>query len=536
MKETKDQIKSLTINFNLSLHADHEVYDRLNRYISSESFFDDKEDVVKYLIEEGLDSVTNKKNENKSITEVENTPSQIFEYQSKPSVFTKGQIWFWNDPVYGYKTDTSRKPVAGDATIRYNRHVIIVQEPNTLNSLYVLVVPLSSHPNDPYDVLIHKIYNGGDDISYARTNLVYPVHVNQLKKYLCMASSECMAIIMLRISQLFHGNIISSFISRYIANNMKIDIPSLIALSGDEIIDEEIIDECEDEEFDVVDVVDGIKASTEEIQCTVDEEDKNKPRYKNRGEYKKSESRLIKVNKKIPDPKITKSSQWSRIQKVEFYNYYIMAGTKATAEKYNLKEGSVYTKISNIKTEIQQGLYLYQDDDSNDNESPEVSLSFDLNEKYINSPEFRAIVSDFSRYIRYRMSMSRSFEKFKTNSTKSTNNNFIYFYDHISSGIYISLMTMLGLMESLSNPKLKEGNIDTFKKYKDTIDTLREFGYLNKDKDHVYMNYCDDVMYNINNHWKDFLLAYFNLKFNKNSYNLYELTNEIVSKLCGKNQ
>jgi mRNA-degrading endonuclease toxin of MazEF toxin-antitoxin module len=104
------------------------------------------------------------------------------------STFVRGQVWLWQDPIYGKKDENRRVP-EGEGGIRYNRYVVVAQTTETINSC-VLVVPCSSNTNDELVVSLSDVFNGRS--SYARIQQVHVVQSRTLSRYVCTLSEYIM--------------------------------------------------------------------------------------------------------------------------------------------------------------------------------------------------------------------------------------------------------------------------------------------------------------------------------------------------------
>ena len=105
--------------------------------------------------------------------------------------FVRGQVWYWDDPIFGRKDDNTALPM-GDASIRFSRYVIVIQSTATISpnqSASVLVIPCSSGKKTQFDI---QVPLHGDVITYTRTNSIFPAHSKCLQKYICTLSEVTM--------------------------------------------------------------------------------------------------------------------------------------------------------------------------------------------------------------------------------------------------------------------------------------------------------------------------------------------------------
>ena len=126
------------------------------------------------------------------------------------SIYLRNQIWYWHDPIYGEK-EAKRTVDLGEATVRFSRYVLIVQNSNTINGS-LLVVPCSSSKTSDTDVPIPiaHLYHSG--ITYIRVHSVFPVSPKALQRYICTVPDHVMKDIELGLIQL---------LAPTVTNNMK---------------------------------------------------------------------------------------------------------------------------------------------------------------------------------------------------------------------------------------------------------------------------------------------------------------------------
>lgn len=107
------------------------------------------------------------------------------------SLFIRGQVWYWEDPIYGKKENNLEVSI-GEVTMRYNRYCIIAQTTDSITRNSVLVIPCSSSINTPYDVPIPLAHLFHDNFSYAQIRLLFPVHPKYLQRYICTLPESIM--------------------------------------------------------------------------------------------------------------------------------------------------------------------------------------------------------------------------------------------------------------------------------------------------------------------------------------------------------
>lgn len=119
-----------------------------------------------------------------------------------PDVFkvSRAQIWFWDDPTYGKKSQKKIQPTDipfGERALHYSRYVLVLQYPETAigdsNEIHtILVAPLSTSVFDlsTYDVPIH-IYQDGPQ-SYVKISRMFSASPIQLTQFIGTVSNDIM--------------------------------------------------------------------------------------------------------------------------------------------------------------------------------------------------------------------------------------------------------------------------------------------------------------------------------------------------------
>lgn len=121
-----------------------------------------------------------------------------FEEATEPPsyVFQRGQVWYWEDPVYGSHQARKGTVPIGECTQRYSRYVIIMQEPSTSSGNTLMVVPCTSHGSDVYDIPVPIINKQRSRFhGYARLHLAFPVSVRTLTSYIMTLDDRVMNVI-----------------------------------------------------------------------------------------------------------------------------------------------------------------------------------------------------------------------------------------------------------------------------------------------------------------------------------------------------
>ncbi len=112
----------------------------------------------------------------------------------KSKIFSRGQVWYWVDPLFGKKGGSEKMPI-GEGNFRYNRYVLIIQADDTIDGGSILVIPCSSVNNTPHDIQIPMSHVWHDGLSYAKCRNIMPVHPRMLDHYVCTLPKEIMDLI-----------------------------------------------------------------------------------------------------------------------------------------------------------------------------------------------------------------------------------------------------------------------------------------------------------------------------------------------------
>lgn len=255
--------KSFFVRFNTGNSFDEYIYNEIQEYVKITGL--NVNDLIKNLLFEMVQYI----NENDDIYQVLrnlcrnpkeipiiDTTYSIKEVEPEPkkdyyndeivssNKFIKGQVWYWKDSTYG-KKDWNKNVKYGEGTLRYNRFVIIIQDPSTMGKNNTLLcIPMSSHSNDPYDVCTSAIPEYNIEESFARTRMISPININMLEKYIFTISSKELLLINYRLAQIFLANHLFNKVDEAIKE--LITLPPLIDVTVKEYLPEE--KECEVEE------------------------------------------------------------------------------------------------------------------------------------------------------------------------------------------------------------------------------------------------------------------------------------------------
>ena len=120
----------------------------------------------------------------------------------KSCMFLRGQIWYWEDPIYSKKEEGEMVRI-GEATIRFSRYVIVAQNTNTIGKGSIAVIPCSSNNSIPHDIAVPLSHLFYENHTYAKVQSIFPVHPKFLQRYICTLSDGIMKKIEAELIKLF---------------------------------------------------------------------------------------------------------------------------------------------------------------------------------------------------------------------------------------------------------------------------------------------------------------------------------------------
>ena len=307
---------------------------------------------------------------------------------SASSTFVRGQIWYWDDPLFGRK-ENNQVVQNGESTIRYNRYCLIVQTTNTITSTSVLVIPCSSVNNTPHDVKIPMIHSGiHENFTYAKCRALFPVNPGCLKNYVCTLSDEMMEIIDNEIATLLFPKAIYQQLS---LSDVTSDSNDLLSDSNEDNIKDN-----------------DIKISLSELD---DYLGKQRPAVYSR-------------------PR-TKSTKWSHEDIKNFMKFYGKNGLEVTSEKYKLKPATVKNYISKWEK---------QGNDETENSDDSVYVP--------NTKGAEFAVSSFSNLLNTKIREDGMFDRLNSTIKAKYGKELIEsneFYKTFNNTIYFSFIDFLGI-------------------------------------------------------------------------------------------
>ena len=407
---------------------------------------------------------------------------------NKSYIYVRGQVWYWEDPIYGRK-ERNESISSWDASVRFSRYVIVVQSTETINPLSVLAIPCSSGNKTAFDVqvpLSHSTVH--TDITYARTSLIFPAHPKCLQRYICTLSDSIMEII--------EDNI------------LKLLAPSVANLITLE--DLEVIDEDKDKD----------KEQEQSIETPEPE-----------------------------DPKQFRQSKWNDEKIASFLSLYKEGGMDAVCKAFNLKEGSVkkyYTQWSKqeIASTVEPDI-----DKTEIVKVPEIAAAtttavsvnrFD-NIKITNNKESPYAVSKVSNLIKdalFQLSLINEVKPYFKDGVTIINDDF---YKDLSSSIYYSLLDFLDIKKEYGVfviPKVTPDyfNINTWEFLNHVYYDARISSITNGERMiEAYRNYYKDPSYGIDREWIGVFRNRISTRLKISEFGINIICGKIQKLFCRKN-
>jgi hypothetical protein len=236
----------------------------------------------------------------------------------KTSVFIRGQVWYWEDPMYGAK-QYGCDVALGEQTIRYNRYCIVIQNSDTIINNSVLVIPCSSKNSSPNDVAITLAHPCCINNTYAKVSSVFPVHPKRLTKYVCTLGTDAMDEIDAKLHQImFSSN----------------DIIDIIDTDDEINVDENYYNSSNDSisnQLSVYNSEDDTNIDFEQDVSSADSDVK---------EFDKPD--VSNINMK-------KGFRYSKEEMKEFIKIYLSSGRDTVADMYSIKVNTVYACLARFK-------------------------------------------------------------------------------------------------------------------------------------------------------------------------------------------
>lgn len=114
--------------------------------------------------------------------------------KDESKIFIRGQVWYWEDPIYGNKTNHQQdlEIPQGEQAMRFSRYVVIVQNTDSINNNSVLVIPCTTKSGCRFNVPISILHLMKTNVSNVDVESIMSVNQKQLKRYICTLSETTM--------------------------------------------------------------------------------------------------------------------------------------------------------------------------------------------------------------------------------------------------------------------------------------------------------------------------------------------------------
>ena len=311
-------------------------------------------------------------------------------------IFEKGQIWHWEDPIYGSKSD--RRAIHKNVSLQcYSRYVLIVQNTESIRIKEpIMCIPLTSSVTDD-EVKSKKymkllIYNKTKNaaISYAALDRMFPVSAKSLTSYQCKIGYQDM----IAIERMIHDLIISPEEDEKQYQNY----PPQITI---EDIEDADINKCK-------------KSDNDLLQDT-------KPKKSNN------------ARKEI----------WTPKAKAKYLEEYYSKGSEFVQKKYNLSKRSISNYAYMFKKELGESNTVTNndvEDDTSKEESPKQEITV-LPSTYGLPRAISKICNKLTDLIKIKDMYHKVSAHFNSEENIAENT----FYADISASIYFGICKFLGL-------------------------------------------------------------------------------------------
>ena len=483
----------------------------------------------------------------------------------KAITFIRGQVWYWEDPVFGRKENNISVPI-GESSIRYSRYCIIIQDTNTITNDSILVIPCSSTNDNEHDVTIslHHLFN--DKYTYAKTRAIYPVHPRYLKSYVCTLPEEIMLDIDAQLLKIALPTVTNALSNDQIKALFNIDMKksNIIVKPNDNDIEVSIRSFIRDciingdntdvikprelkHEFDQyciinqIPLIDDIIEFIDRFTYVVNGKSYNltdKFNY-NIMEFKGIKIRRLKLSidvntdqvndsDKVVDsniPKTNLTSRWGDSAILEFLQYYHNNGLTSTCEKFELKPSTVTTYWNRWRNRI-------------DPEMNNITFPNNISEIPTTS-EIQNSVSKVANMIRETLISDDIFSllgdvSVSIGKSKSRVINAEEFYSKLGTSVYFSLLDFLGIVNYDWANTCYIPKLDRNSKYLNTwhfFDKIYNDRRVSMEKDgttmmELYRQYYSDINTGIDIEWLPMLGA----KINNRLY----MSDDALNLLCNR--
>ena len=477
----------------------------------------------------------------------------------KSTLFIRGQIWYWEDPIYGNK-ENGKIVTIGENTLRYNRYVLIVQTTEMIDKSSIMVVPCSSKRASQCDVPINVRSLYTESPGYAKCKMLFPAHPRFLTRYVCTVPDEVMNNIdAVLIKNLLPGlcrkanelnkvfnidvnkeitddsketgiygtsEIIKSFIRNHLVNTGKfedvITVYEMKEIFDTYCIKNNLIIDCDIVQF---------------IEMFADISDISNIKHIHRSKYNDIQFRGIKV---VGDLKISivvnsstendsispldpqrPSSRWSEENKVRFMLIYNDRGPKAAAEVFKIKQSTA-----------QQYYYKWKGDS-------DTPSAVKVMEQLPNTVDIAYSISSFVNKMNDFLRRNAIYTTYMKSSKEYISED--DFYKKMGSAIYYSLFSLLSIRRDKDTG---EFYIPTLTSNSNFIETWRFFDDIYHDGRCNRCRNVDEIMVSyrgirgkeegINKHWTEVLEQ--KLGNMSKSHDIKSICTLIGFKVCSKNK
>lgn len=377
------------------------------------------------------------------------------------TLFIRGQVWFWEDPVYGRKENNSEISI-GEATLRYSRYCIIAQTTDTIDSNSVLVIPCSSSNHTPHDVPVPLTHLFHDNFTYARTKLIFPVHPKFLQRYICTLHDDVMKQVEIELIKMLVPSIVNipdAELSRFNLNlqsnieepiiprdpnlfeiNVKSFIKDHLVIAGDDTLMSSYELKDAFDQYCMIHKLNVINDIVEFLEIFTRITNNNGYHFQDKQRYNVVEFRGLKIRGKLKlsilmterdiinpvDPQ--RPGKWDDDSISEFLNVYNTEGIDAASEKFALKPSTATN-------------YWYKwKDKMKENNTPVIRSGIP------STTDIPKSISKVSNMIRDRLKHYDAYalvEDFEKDPNKHLDED--AFYAAASSSLYYSLLDLLSI-------------------------------------------------------------------------------------------
>lgn len=399
------------------------------------------------------------------------------------SMFLRGQVWYWEDPIYGRKENNLEVSI-GEAIMRFNRYCIIAQTTETIAKSSVLVIPCSSTNNTPHDVPIPLAHVFHENYTYARTRSIFPVHPKFLQRYICTLSENTMKQIEAEICKMLLPSVFSTTSGEifkelfncdknsnyhepirqnldFVEKNIRSFIRDhLVKSSNKDVISAHELKDAFDQ-YCIIHNLDLVEDIVEFLDTFTKVTNNTGQRFIDKSKYNVTEFRGIKIrgNLKLSiilserdlinpsDPQ--KLSKWTEDTINEFLNEYNNNGVEVASDKFGLKPSTANNYWYRWKDKLESNPPIRT--------TPKVPPTIDI-QKSIS--KVSNLIRDYLREINIYDDIQETDKKYEMN--------IISFYNNIGTCIYYSLLELLSIRKDDGNENFYIPNINENSNYLDT--------------------------------------------------------------------